>query len=57
MKFRTTGKETLDLDMKKQKLLGAIIMNNLEIIKFRKKSEFPVYVLTIMMKSSHLACF
>ena len=57
MKFRTTGKETLDLDMKKQKLLGAIIMNNLEIIKFRRKSEFPVYVLTIMMKSSHLACF
>ena len=57
MQFRTTGKETLGLNMKKHKILGAITLNNLEIIKFRKKSEFPVYILTIMIKSSHLTCF
>ena len=42
---------------RKQKILDAIIMKNFEIIKFRKKSEFPVYVLAIMVKSSHLTCF
>ena len=43
--------------MKKQKLLGAIAMNNLEIKKFRTNSAFPVYILTIMMNSSHLMYF
>ena len=57
MLFKTTGKETLGWNMKKQKLLGAIAMNNLEIKKFRTNSAFPVYILTIMMNSSHLMYF
>ena len=57
MQFKTTGKETLGLKTKKQEILGAIIINKLEIKKFRESTEFPVYILSILMKSSHLTCF
>ena len=57
MQFTTTGRETVSLNMKKQKILGAIIVNKLEIKKFRENSEFPVYIESIMMRSSHLTCF
>ena len=56
MEFRTTGKEILGFNIKKQKILGAIIMNKLEIKKIRENSEFPVYILSIMLRS-HLTCF
>ena len=49
MQFRTTGRKTLGLNMKKQKFLEAIIVNKLEIKKFRENSEFPVYILSIMI--------
>ena len=35
MQFRTTGKETLGLNMKKWKILGAIIIKKLGIKKIR----------------------
>ena len=57
MQFRTTGRKTLTLNMRKQKILGAITMNKLEIKKFRENSEFPVYILSIIMRSSHLTSF
>ena len=41
MQFRTTGNETLGLNIKKQKMFGAIIMKKLEI-KNRENSEYPV---------------
>ena len=40
MQFRTTGKETLSLNMKKWKILGAIIINKLEIQKLDKIQNF-----------------
>ena len=45
MQFKTTGKETLGMNMKKQKILGTIIINKLEIKKIRKNSEFSREVL------------
>ena len=54
MQFRTAGKDTLDLKIKKQKVLDAIIISKLEIKKFRENSEFPVYILSILMRSSHV---
>ena len=37
MQFKTTGKETFGLNMKKQKILGSIIINKLEIKKKLEK--------------------
>ena len=45
MQFKTTGKETLSLKMKKQKILGTSIINKLEIKKMRENSEFSGEVL------------
>ena len=45
MQFKTTGKKTLGMNMKKQKILGTIIINKLEIKKIRKNSEFSREVL------------
>ena len=57
MQFKTTGKETLGLKIKKQEILGAITINKLEIKTLRESSEFSVYIISILMKSSHLTCF
>lgn len=59
MQFRTAGKETLDLKIMKEKILGilVIIKNKLEIKKIRENSEFPVYILSILMRSSRLTRF
>ena len=40
MQFKTTGKKTLGLNMKKHKILGTIIINKLEIKKIKENSEF-----------------
>ena len=40
MQFKTTGKETFDLNMKKQKMLRSIIINKLEIKKIEKIRNF-----------------
>ena len=59
MQFRTAGKETLDLKIMKEKILGilVIIKNKLEIKKIRENSEFPIYILSILMRSSRLTRF
>ena len=45
MQFKTTGKKTLGLNMKKHKILGTIIINKLEIKKIKENSEFSGEVL------------
>ena len=59
MQFRTAGKETLDLKIMKEKILGilVIIKNKLDIKKIRENSEFPIYILSILMRSSRLTRF
>ena len=59
MQFRAAGKETLDLKIMKEKILGilVIIKNKLEIKKIRENSEFPIYILSILMRSSRLTRF
>ena len=59
MQFRTAGKETLDLKIMKEKILGilVIIKNKLEIKKIRENSEFPIYILSVLMRSSRLTRF
>ena len=57
MQFKTTRKETLGLNTKKQKILGAIIMNKLQIKKIKENLEFPVYILSVMMRRYRLTCF
>ena len=59
MQFRTAGKETLDLKIMKEKILGilVIIKNKLELKKIRENSEFPIYILSILMRSSRLTRF
>ena len=59
MQFRTAGKETLDLKIMKEKIVGilVIIKNKLEIKKIRENSEFPIYILSILMRSSRLTRF
>ena len=59
MQFRTAGKDTLDLKIMKEKILGilVIIKNKLELKKIRENSEFPIYILSILMRSSRLTRF
>ena len=40
MQFKTTGKETFGLNMRKHKILGSIIINKLEIKKIEKIRNF-----------------
>ena len=40
MQFKATGKETLGLNTKKRKILGAVVMNKLEIKQLKKIRNF-----------------